>query len=315
VLTAIGSDPYVIAPAEPRHLDALGAIELAAAAQLAGHAPPSVLEEVTPRGVLDAAVSRGHLWVAVLGDTPVGFAHVEPLTVDVPHLDEIDVHPSHGRRGLGTRLVGAVCDWAAAAGHRAITLTTFRDVPWNMPWYRRLGFVELPAEAWSDALRRQVASETARGLDPSRRLAMVRRLQPVVTARTVARVARPTDRLDEVVRFYAEGLGLARLGAFVDHDGFDGVMLGAPGGHWHLEVTRRHGHPAGRAPGEEHLLVLYLPDRAAWQAAVDRLTAAGHRPIAPVNPYWARSGVTFADPDGYGVVLQHGSWPVPAPAS
>ncbi|MEO5820374.1 MAG: hypothetical protein ABIT71_07680 [Vicinamibacteraceae bacterium] len=48
---------------------------------------------------------------------------------------------------------------------------------WNMPWYSRLGFVELPPEAWHGALRRQVASETARGLDPAGRLAMVRRLQ------------------------------------------------------------------------------------------------------------------------------------------
>jgi GNAT superfamily N-acetyltransferase len=302
VVTPPGGDPYAIVLAEARHLDGLNAIELAAAAQLAGHAPPPVLEGVTPRGVLDAAT--------------VGFAHVEPLAADAPHLEEIDVHPSHGRRGLGTRLVQAVCDWAAAAGHRAITLTTFRHVPWNMPWYRRLGFAELPAEAWSDAMRRQVASETARGLDPSRRLVMVRRLQPVVTAWTVARVARPTDRLEEVVAFYADGLGLARLGGFLDHDGFDGVMLGPPGGTWHVEFTRRRRHAAaGRAPSAEHVLVLYLPDRAAWQAAVDRLIAAGHRPIAPVNPYWARSALTFADPEGYGVVLQHGPWPVPVPAS
>jgi len=314
-VTSHGPDPYSIALAEPRHLDALRAIELASAALLAGHAPPAVLEEATPRAVLEGAMTRGHLWLALAGDTPVGFAHVEPLTADVPHLEEIDVHPSHGRRGLGTRLVQAVCDWVAAAGHHEITLTTFRAVPWNMPWYRRLGFVELPAVAWSDALRRQVASETGRGLDPVRRLVMVRRLQPVVTATTVARFARPTDRLEDVVQFYADGLGLVRLGNFVDHAGFDGVMLGAPGGSWHLEITRRRGHAAGRAPTAEHLLVLYLPDHAVWQAAVDRMVAAGHRPIAPVNPYWARSAVTFEDPEGYGVVLQHGPWPAPSPAS
>ena len=284
MLTATERDPYAIVLAEARHLEALPAIELAAAALLASHAPPAVLAEVTPRPVLEAAMSRGHLWLAMLGDRPVGFAHVEPLTADVPHLEEIDVHPSHGRRGLGTRLVRAVCDAAAAAGRRGITLTTFRDVPWNMPWYGRLGFVELPSDAWSDALRRQVASETERGLAPSRRVAMVRRLEPLVTVDTVARVARPTDRLDDVVAFYADGLGLVRLGGFVDHDGFDGVMLGAPGGRWHLELTRRRGHPAGRAPNAEHLLVLYLPDPGAWQTAVDRMIAAGHDPIAAVNP-------------------------------
>jgi GNAT superfamily N-acetyltransferase len=176
------SPPYAIALAEPRHLEALGAIELAAARLLVDHAPPSVLAEHTSRDALAAAMNRGHLWLALLEDTPVGFAQVEPLSADVPHLHEIDVHPAHGRRGLGTRLVQAVCDWACATGYREITLTTFRAVAWNMPWYSRLGFVELPPEAWRDELRRQVASETARGLDPARRVAMVRRLQPIVTA-------------------------------------------------------------------------------------------------------------------------------------
>jgi GNAT superfamily N-acetyltransferase len=184
------TEPYSIVLAQPRHLDALAPIELASAQLLAGHAPSSVLAEATPRTVFTAAMARGHLWLAVAGDTPVGFAQVEPLTVDVPHLGEIDVHPAHGRQGLGTRLVQAVCDWATAAGHDAITLTTFRAVPWNMPWYSRLGFVELPPERWSDALRREVASETARGLDPARRVAMVYRLPTQVMPATAA-ITRP----------------------------------------------------------------------------------------------------------------------------
>src|ERR1051325_11182541 len=88
-----------------------------------------------------AATRRGHLWVALDGDSPVGFAHVEMLGSDRPHLDEIDVHPAHGRRGLGTRLVGGVCEWAAASGYQQITLTTFRLVPWNRTCQRNLGFV------------------------------------------------------------------------------------------------------------------------------------------------------------------------------
>ncbi|MEO5820375.1 MAG: GNAT family N-acetyltransferase [Vicinamibacteraceae bacterium] len=99
------SDPYAIALAEPRHLEALGAIELAAARLLVDHAPPSVLAEQTPHDVFTAAMNRGHLWLALAADGPVGFAQVELLTADVPHLHEIDVHPSHGRRGVGTRLV------------------------------------------------------------------------------------------------------------------------------------------------------------------------------------------------------------------
>lgn len=126
---------------------------------------------------------------------------------------------------------------------------------------------------------------------------------------TTFRVARPTDRLDEVVRFYSEGVGLTRLGSFEDHDGFDGVMLGVPGAAYHLEFTRKHGHPAGRAPSEDHLLVFYLPDRRDWEAAVNRMIAAGHEPVRSFNPYWDRSGRTFEDPDGYRVVLQNAEWP------
>jgi GNAT superfamily N-acetyltransferase len=166
---------YSIARAEPRHLDGLSGIELAAAQLLSGHAPRAVLEETLPRSVLAAAMRRGHLWVALEGDSPVGFAQVEMLAGDLPHLNEIDVHPAHGCRGLGTRLVRTVCDWGAGAGYAQITLTTFREVVWNMPWYTRLGFVELPAERWRDELRRLVAAETARGLDPARRAVMTYR--------------------------------------------------------------------------------------------------------------------------------------------
>jgi catechol 2,3-dioxygenase-like lactoylglutathione lyase family enzyme len=130
-----------------------------------------------------------------------------------------------------------------------------------------------------------------------------------VTDATHLRVARPTDDLDAVVAFYRDGLGFAVLAAFRDHDGFDGVMLGRPGGGYHLEFTHRTGHRAGGAPSAEHLLVFYLPDEAAWRAAVARLEGMGHRPVAAENPYWDRRGRTFADPDGYRVVLQNAAWP------
>src|SRR5688572_33102671 len=98
------------------------------------------------------------------------------------------------------------------------------------------------------------------------------------------RVARPTDDLDALVRFYRDGLGFAVLAEFRDHAGFDGVILGHPGAGYHLELTRRAGHPAGRAPDGDHLLVFYLPDPAAWAGAVGRLDTAGSRPVAAVTP-------------------------------
>ena len=125
---------------------------------------------------------------------------------------------------------------------------------------------------------------------------------------TKLRVARPTDHLEEVVRFYTEGLGLSVLDSFEDHEGFDGVMVGIPGAAWHLEFTRKREHEAGVAPTKDNLLVFYLPDRSEWQDAVDRMVAAGHPPVRAVNPYWDRAGRTFEDADRYRVVLYHGAW-------
>lgn len=122
------------------------------------------------------------------------------------------------------------------------------------------------------------------------------------------RVARPTDRLDEVVAFYRDGLGFEVIGSFRGHTGFDGAMLGRRGWPYHLEFTHQPGHTVGRAPTQDHLLVLYLPQAADHAAAVERMRAVGHAPVKSYNPYWDQQGVTFEDPDGYRVVLQCASW-------
>ena len=125
---------------------------------------------------------------------------------------------------------------------------------------------------------------------------------------TVLRVARPTDHMEEVIRFYTEGIGFSILGSFEDHQGFDGVMLGWPGAAYHLEFTRKHGHSAGRAPTQDNLLVFYISDKQKWLNATERMAAAGYRPVASFNPYWDRLGQTYEDPDGYRVVIQKQSW-------
>jgi len=122
------------------------------------------------------------------------------------------------------------------------------------------------------------------------------------------RIARPSDNLDVLLPFYERGLGLTVLYRFEDHDGFDGVMLGAPGAPYHFEFTRARGHTAGRAPTADNLLAFYLPDDAEWRAAVERMRAAGFEPVPSFNPYWDRDGRTFEDPDGYRVVLQRDVW-------
>ncbi|MGC3970275.1 MAG: VOC family protein [Pirellulales bacterium] len=127
-------------------------------------------------------------------------------------------------------------------------------------------------------------------------------------AKAHLRVARATDDLDRLLKFYRDGLGFDVIAGFQNHEGYDGVMLGRKGTAYHLEFTRSAEHQAGRAPTEENLLVFYLPDAEAWRAAVSRMERAGFAAVPSRNPYWDRKGKTFEDPDGYRVVLQNAAW-------
>jgi len=125
----------------------------------------------TPLADFEVAQRAGLLWIArYQGSSPVGFALAEDLGPSL-HLEELDVLPEHGRRGIGAALVRRVCH-EAAARRRALTLCTFRDVPWNAPWYERLGFRPLPSEEQTPELRRRIQEESERGLMESLRVAM-----------------------------------------------------------------------------------------------------------------------------------------------
>jgi catechol 2,3-dioxygenase-like lactoylglutathione lyase family enzyme len=118
------------------------------------------------------------------------------------------------------------------------------------------------------------------------------------------RVARPTDRLDEVVRFYRDGLGLPELYRFDGHDGYSGVMLGLPGSQYHLEFTHHNDGSPCPAPTDDNLLVLYFDSRDEVDEIAARLATVGGHPVDAENPYWPRNGgVTLEDPDGWRVVL------------
>ena len=119
------------------------------------------------------------------------------------------------------------------------------------------------------------------------------------------RIAGPTSRLREVVRFYHEGLGLPIIGSFEGHAGYSGVMLGLPRREYHLEFTEHEGGSPCPAPTRDNLLVFYIPDRESRDAVVDRLRGMGHIPVEPENPYWKHDGVTIEDPDGWRIVLMH----------
>lgn len=167
---------YAIRRARLRELPQLCALE-----QLAGERFREVglahVADAEPRSVVEltGACEAGRLFVVDDGSEPVGFALVEWVD-GLPHLAEISVAMDHGRRGLGRRLVEFVCAWARALGHDAVTLSTFRDVPWNGPFYRRLGFEALDPDSVGPGLARIREEEQAHGLDPASRDLMRREL-------------------------------------------------------------------------------------------------------------------------------------------
>jgi GNAT superfamily N-acetyltransferase len=171
-------DGYRIRPARPSDLALLPIIEKHAADNFDGYGLAALFARIlTPYSALEQGQKAGLLWVAVgHSDHPVGFA----LACEVggnAHLDELDVDPRHGRQGLGRALVETVCDWARQAGYRAITLTTLSHIPWNAPFYAKLGFEILAPEALTPALQELLNSEVAYGLPEENRVAMLRWLE------------------------------------------------------------------------------------------------------------------------------------------
>ena len=170
---------YRVRPAAPQDLAGLAAAERAAAELFAEHPlREGFLATPTGEGDLREAMAAGRLFAAIAPDgSAVGFAIAGEVGAE-GHLQEVSVHPAHGRRGVGEALVGAVLAWARARGHRAVTLTTLESVPWNAPWYRKLGFRALAPAELSEDLRALLDEEAARGIGRApERVAMRKELE------------------------------------------------------------------------------------------------------------------------------------------
>ena len=127
--------------------------------------------DITPAEVWRPIVEAGLVWVAELDGSVVAFlaGRLEP---DSLHVLEFDVHREAQGRGIGRRLLGVAIAEARRRGLAGLSLTTFRDVPWNAPFYASAGFAIVGREAAPAWLTAYLDREAERGLDPARRCAM-----------------------------------------------------------------------------------------------------------------------------------------------
>lgn len=138
-------------------------------AAIADDDPPTVAE-------LTAFQQDGRAWVWVEHGVPV--AYLLAAVVDGnAHIEQVSVHPRHFGRRIGRALIDDLDGWAGERGLAGLTLTTFAEVPWNAPYYTRLGFRVLAGHELTAGLRAVRAHEAARGLDSWPRVAMARGLQ------------------------------------------------------------------------------------------------------------------------------------------
>lgn len=161
--------------ARPDDAEALPEVELAAGAlfrtlpdlaDIAGHPPIPPMRH-------RALIAKGHCLVALVDEKPIGFIATQPFGREL-HVWEMSVHPDRQQQGIGATLIRACMIDARNAGFVALTLTTFRDVPWNQPFYMRLGFEELTAIDAHPRLAAKLADEAENGLPAKRRMAMIK---------------------------------------------------------------------------------------------------------------------------------------------
>jgi GNAT superfamily N-acetyltransferase/catechol 2,3-dioxygenase-like lactoylglutathione lyase family enzyme len=236
----------------------------------------------------------GHLQLVV--DEGLGQAEVKSVAV----------REDHQGTGVGRALVERALAVCRAENRSELLVATAAADTGVLRFYQRLGFrfLRVERDVFTPEAGYPPVEIDGVPLNDQVWLSLALRKWDGSLAPTQLRVARHTERLDELVRFYRDGLGLKPIGGFRDHDGYDGAFLEVPGTGTHLEFTAGGGHPAP-VVHPESLVVFYLGDEQTVQEVVDRL---GVDPVIPANPYWAEHATTVADPDGFHVVLVPERW-------
>lgn len=169
-----------IRPATAAELPLLQDVERSAGASFRALGMPEIADDDPPAlDLLERYREAGHAWVAE--DSAGGEVSLLAYLVGEPvdgafHIEQVSVHRSAARRGVGRTLIAYVADRARDQGPAGLTLTTFREVPWNAPYYERIGFRVLAESELTPGLRRIRAAEAEHGLDRWPRVCMRREI-------------------------------------------------------------------------------------------------------------------------------------------
>lgn len=164
----------MIRPAGRADVDRLRAIERAAGEPFRTVGMDAVADDdPPPAAVLDGFVDDGLAWVVERDGVLAGYL-IAGVVDGCCHVEQVSVRPEHAGHRYGAALVEHLAAWSRERGHPALTLTTFRDVAWNGPYYARCGFRILSDDELTPGLQAIRAEEAARGLDRWPRVAMRR---------------------------------------------------------------------------------------------------------------------------------------------
>lgn len=163
---------FRVRPGIPEDIPVLTRIEIEAAELFPPDALPPALAQPASVEELLAGIEASLLWVAEGAQFGVVGFIVAQAHGDSLHIAEMDVFPSHGRGGTGTKLLTHACDVAKDRSFRHVTLTTFEHLPWNAPFYSKHGFIRVECPDDFPHLLSALHQERARGLE--RRIAMVK---------------------------------------------------------------------------------------------------------------------------------------------
>ena len=123
----------------------------------------------------ERGLSDGAIFVAEVDGRPAGFVLLWPVDGNA-HITEVSVARAFQKRGLGRALVETAENWARRKGYAEMTLTTFRDVSWNAPFYEKIGYRAFDPSKTHTELAAVQAEETKSGFNVKPRVAMMKPL-------------------------------------------------------------------------------------------------------------------------------------------